>query len=52
MSGERIMAKLLVNLVETDRSNQAPLRSKTTRLLLAVGTLVLTIIYTTLIIVL
>jgi hypothetical protein len=52
MSGERIMATLLVNLVETDRSNQAPLRSKTTRLLLAISALVLTIIYTTLLIVL
>jgi hypothetical protein len=52
ISGEQIIATLLVNLVETDKSNQAPLRSKAMRLLLSVGALVLTIIYTTLLIVL
>jgi hypothetical protein len=52
LSGEQVTAKLLVNLVETDKANQGPLRAKTMLLVIAVGVLVLTILYTTLEIVL
>jgi hypothetical protein len=52
MSGEETIAKLLINLVETDKTNQGPLRSKVKRLLIALGVLTLTILYTTLLVVL
>lgn len=52
LSSEQVIAKLLVNLVDTDKTNQRPLRSKTIRLVIAVSALVVTIIYTTLIIML
>ncbi len=52
ISGERVIAKLFVNLVETDKANKGPLRAKTKLLVIAVGVLVLTILYTTLLIVL
>jgi hypothetical protein len=48
LSGEQVIAKLLMSLVDTDKANQGPLRSKAMRLLLAVGALALTILYTTL----
>ncbi len=52
MSSEETITRLLVNLVETYRANREPLRSKATRLLIAVGVLVTTIVYTTLVIML
>jgi hypothetical protein len=52
ISGEQVTAKLLVDLVDTDETNQRPLRSKALRLVIAVGVLILTILYTALIIVL
>jgi hypothetical protein len=52
ISGEQVNAKLLVNLVETDKANKAPLEAKTTRLLIALRVLALTILYTTLVVVL
>jgi hypothetical protein len=48
LSGEQVLAKLLTDLIETDRANQPPLRSKVMRLLIAVGVLLTTILYTTL----
>lgn len=52
LSGEETTAKLLADLVETDKTNKGPLESKVTRLEIAVGVLVLTILYTTLVVVL
>ncbi len=52
LSGDQISAKLLADLIETKIDNQRPLRSKTLRLLIAVGVLALTILYTTILIVL
>lgn len=51
-SGEQANAKLLVNLVKTDKFNKGPLRAKSSRLLIAVVVLMLTILYTTLVVVL
>ncbi len=51
-SGEEANAKLLVNLVKTDKLNNGPLRAKILRLLIAAGVLILTLLYTTLIVVL
>ena len=50
LSGEQVTAKLLADLVETDKTNQRPLESKVTRLEIAVAVLILTILYTTLVI--
>lgn len=52
LSAEQVTAKLLADLVDTDKTNQEPLRSKIMRLLIAVGMLVSTILYTTLVIML
>ncbi len=52
LSGEETIARLLADLVETYRANREPLRSKATRLLIAVGVLVTTIVYATLVIML
>jgi hypothetical protein len=51
ISGERAITKLFVNLVETDKANKGPLRAKIMRLVTAIGVLILTIIYTTFVIV-
>ena len=48
ISGEEAIAKLLMNLVETDKTNQRPRQSKAIRLAIALGVLALTILYTTL----
>ncbi len=50
ISGEQGIAKLLADLVDTDKTNQEPLRSKAMRLVIAVGSLILTILYTTVVI--
>ncbi len=47
ISGEEAISKLLMNLVETNKTNQMPLRSKAIRLVVALGVLALTILYTT-----
>jgi hypothetical protein len=52
LSGEAMSAKLIADLVATDKANKGPLRAKTMLLLTAAGVLVLTILYTTLLIVL
>jgi hypothetical protein len=52
LSGEQVIAKLLADLIDTDKANQSPLRLKATRLLIAVGVLILTAIYTTVVLIL
>jgi hypothetical protein len=52
ISSEQAITKLFVNLVETDKANKAPLRSKIMRLVVAGGVLVLTILYAALLVVL
>jgi hypothetical protein len=52
LSGERVTAKLLADLVETKNGNQRPLKSKVIRLVIAIGVLMFTILYTTLLVVL
>ena len=51
-SGEHVTTKLLADLVDTDKTNKGPLRSKTMLLVIAVSVLALTILYTALLVVL
>jgi hypothetical protein len=52
LSGDQARARLLTDLVATEIDNQRPLRSKALRLLIAIGALLFTILYTTILIVL